>query len=173
MPHIECNLNSCDQTFCLNCWLNAATVNFSNAANGVFLYMSLRHVAERQSLCHFPVLSIWRNTICTCVLPILSPFIEKIEIRGELKLILEGKWLKLPLSFCQDKELNIIFARWEKKEAAGNRCWWVDSQRSAARLFQLRSLFCRRTVFVSVLVDKSLWQRNFRGALMSVAFAVL
>lgn len=46
--------------------------------------------------------------------------------------------------------------------------WSIASGLQPA-LFQPRSLF----VLVSVLVDKSLWQRSFRGALMSVAVVVL
>lgn len=128
-----------------------------------------RDVAERQAATLWSCLSDWRLSGL-----VHFPFCPLFWDKGWAEtVILDGKWLKLPPSFCQDKVLSVIFPCWEKKEAAGNRCRWVNGERTAAGSFQHGSLFCRRNVFMSVLLDKSLWQRNFRGALMSVAVAVL
>lgn len=119
------------------------------------------------------VLSIQLNTICVSVRPIMAPLAGRTEIREDLKLQWSlRKPLELPLSFCQDRVLSVIFP-WPEKVHAGKRFCWVDSQQSAAAVSQLWPLFCWTTIFLSVLEDKSLWQRNFRRALISWSVADL
>lgn len=112
------------------------------------------------------VLSVQLNPICVCLLPIMSSLAGRTEIREGLKLQWSlRKPLKLPLSFRQ-AQCCWIFPCPEKVHA-GKRFCWVDSQRSADVMSQLWRLFCWRAIFISVLEDKSLWQRNFRRALIS------